>query len=127
MHMLMFIIIFVIAVVAVVMMVMAHIVFGTVRRLRDAARRAMGLDPFDDASYGDDSTGRNSRQYGYTQRRSSHGGASSTGGDTGSARTQRTHRAQNGVTVIDQRSPEQAGRKIFSKNEGEYVDFEEEK
>ena len=49
MHMLMFIIIFVIAVVAVVMMVMAHIVFRTVRRLRDAARRAMGLDPFDEA------------------------------------------------------------------------------
>lgn len=29
-------------------------------------------------------------------------------------------------TVIDRRSPEEMKKKIFSKNEGEYVDFEEE-
>lgn len=29
-------------------------------------------------------------------------------------------------TVVDRRSPEEAGKKIFSKTEGEYVDFEEE-
>ena len=29
--------------------------------------------------------------------------------------------------IIDRRSPDEAKRKIFSKNEGEYVDFEEEK
>lgn len=29
--------------------------------------------------------------------------------------------------IIDRRTPDEAGRKIFSKNEGEYVDFEEEK
>lgn len=28
-------------------------------------------------------------------------------------------------TIIDRRSPDEANRKIFSKNEGEYVDFEE--
>ena len=29
--------------------------------------------------------------------------------------------------IIDRRSPDEANRKIFSKSEGEYVDFEEEK
>ena len=29
--------------------------------------------------------------------------------------------------IIDRRAPGEAGRKIFSKDEGEYVDFEEEK
>ena len=33
----------------------------------------------------------------------------------------------NGEVIIDRRSPDEAKRKIFSKNEGEYVDFEEEK
>jgi len=30
-------------------------------------------------------------------------------------------------TIIDRRSPEEMKKKIFSKNEGEYVDFEEDK
>lgn len=30
-------------------------------------------------------------------------------------------------TIIDHRSPNEINKKIFSKNEGEYVDFEEEK
>lgn len=29
--------------------------------------------------------------------------------------------------IIDRRTPDEANRKIFSKNEGEYIDFEEEK
>lgn len=29
--------------------------------------------------------------------------------------------------IIDQRTPDEMNRKIFSKNEGEYVDYEEEK
>lgn len=29
--------------------------------------------------------------------------------------------------IIDRRTPDEANRKIFSKSEGEYVDFEEEK
>ena len=33
----------------------------------------------------------------------------------------------DGEVVIDRRSPDEANRKIFSKNEGEYVDFEEDK
>ncbi|MCD8202310.1 MAG: DUF4834 family protein [Prevotella sp.] len=32
----------------------------------------------------------------------------------------------NGQVIIDNRNPNQANRKIFSDNEGEYVDFEEE-
>lgn len=30
-------------------------------------------------------------------------------------------------TIVDRRTPDEANRKIFSKSEGEYVDFEEEK
>lgn len=29
--------------------------------------------------------------------------------------------------IVDRRTPDEANRKIFAKNEGEYVDFEEEK
>ncbi len=37
-----------------------------------------------------------------------------------------TNRSDN-EEIIDRRTPNQANRKIFSENEGEYVDFEEEK
>lgn len=33
----------------------------------------------------------------------------------------------NRETIVDRRTPDEANRKIFSKSEGEYVDFEEEK
>ena len=39
----------------------------------------------------------------------------------------RTYRADNGETIVDYRNPQEAGRKIFTKDEGEYVDYEEEK
>ena len=40
---------------------------------------------------------------------------------------QHTHTTtENGDTIIDNRSEQQANRKIFSKNEGEYVDYKEE-
>lgn len=32
----------------------------------------------------------------------------------------------DGETIIDQRDPETANRKIFERGEGEYVDFKEE-
>lgn len=35
--------------------------------------------------------------------------------------------ASGGDTIVDRRTPDKANRKIFSKSEGEYVDFEEEK
>jgi len=41
--------------------------------------------------------------------------------------TRRTMRTAQGVTIIDQRDPDVADRKIFEHDEGEYVDFKEEK
>ena len=38
----------------------------------------------------------------------------------------RTTRTREGVTIIDHRSEEQANKKIFAPDEGEYVDFKEE-
>ena len=39
--------------------------------------------------------------------------------------TQRTSTTPDGETIIDQRDPETANRKIFDKDEGEYVKFKE--
>ena len=39
--------------------------------------------------------------------------------------TRRTTTTKEGVTIIDQRPPSANRRKIFSDNEGEYVDFKE--
>ena len=38
---------------------------------------------------------------------------------------QRTTRTADGVTIVDRRDPNEAGKKIFSKDEGEYVEFTE--
>ncbi len=40
---------------------------------------------------------------------------------------QRTATTREGITIIDNRSNEESQRKIFEKDEGEYVDFVEEK
>lgn len=42
-----------------------------------------------------------------------------------SYRQRRTTTTGSGETIIDTRSPEQTQRKIFSKDEGEYVDYKE--
>ena len=39
----------------------------------------------------------------------------------------RTTRTADGVTIVDQRDPNKTNKKIFAQNEGEYVDFVEEK
>jgi hypothetical protein len=46
----------------------------------------------------------------------------STGNDSNDPRRMRF---SNGVTIIDDRDPSYADRKIFSSNEGEYTEFEE--
>lgn len=47
---------------------------------------------------------------------------------TGKSQTQsrRTTQTAGGVTIIDSRDPQQADKKIFAHDEGEYVDFTEE-
>ena len=43
-----------------------------------------------------------------------------------SRRGSRTTTTSDGVTIIDHRDPSEANKKIFSHDEGEYVDFKEE-
>lgn len=38
----------------------------------------------------------------------------------------KTTTTDSGDTIIDRRTPEEANKKIFAKDEGEYVDFKEE-
>lgn len=45
--------------------------------------------------------------------------------DDDSAASGRSTRTSDGVTIIDRRSPEQANKKIFAPDEGEYVDYTE--
>lgn len=55
----------------------------------------------------------------------------STGAMAGEERQQqtsqqgRTTRTADGVTIVDRRNPDDIEKKIFSKDEGEYVDFTE--
>ena len=60
-------------------------------------------------------------------------GGSRTGGSGSSSSrehynqyTRRATRTSDGTTIIDQRSPDAANKKIFAPDEGEYVDYTEE-
>lgn len=50
---------------------------------------------------------------------------SETNGGTGQSRAGRQSAASSGLTIVDTRPPEVARRRIFSDDEGEYVDYEE--
>lgn len=51
------------------------------------------------------------------------------GQDNGNGQGRQQYRQTSGddEIIIDRRTPDEMNRKIFSKNEGEYVDYEEEK
>ncbi len=51
------------------------------------------------------------------------------GQDNGNGQDRQQYRQASGddEIIIDRRTPDEMNRKIFSKNEGEYVDYEEEK
>lgn len=49
------------------------------------------------------------------------------GGGNGTDGRYSGHRQDNDEVIIDHRDEDKANRRIFSDNEGEYVDFEEEK
>lgn len=51
------------------------------------------------------------------------------GQDNGNGQVRQQYRQTSGddEIIIDRRTPDEMNRKIFSKNEGEYVDYEEEK
>ncbi len=52
-------------------------------------------------------------------------GAKSRKKDGASTHQRRTTTTANGVTIIDDRDPSTANKKIFAQDEGEYVDFTE--
>lgn len=96
------------------LMFFASVIFSVVRKLRKMI-------------YGDETN----REHEYTRRRQQQ--YSYRGGNTGqqSASNTRQQAGSGGVTdnetIIDTRSPHQTSSRIFDDNEGEYVDFIEEK
>lgn len=106
-HGLLFILLLVIVFIAVVALIVVRTVFNTIHKVRDAARSAMGMDT--------ESKGSNAGER--------YNNGSARGGNATQGRRTRT---TSGETIIDTRNPEHANRKIFAKDEGEYVDFREE-
>lgn len=96
------------------LMFFASVIFSVVRKLRKMI-------------YGDETN----REYEYTRRRQQQ--YSYRGGNTGQQSASNTGQqaGSGGVTdnetIIDTRSPHQTSSRIFDDNEGEYVDFIEEK
>lgn len=124
-HGLLFIALLFLIVMAIVVMLAVRFFWSAIVRMRDMLRRIMGVGP---DSYGsEDYTGRRSSQYTFShggRRASSSSGRTSSSSDKSSSGGRRSQ-TSSGMTIIDNRNPEQARRKIFSEDEGEYVDFEE--
>ena len=124
-HGLLFIALLFLIIMAIVVMLAVRFFWSAIVRMRDMLRRIMGVGP---DSYGsEDYTGRRSSQYTFShggRRASSSSGRTSSSSDKSSSGGCRSQ-TSSGMTIIDNRNPEQARRKIFSEDEGEYVDFEE--
>lgn len=124
-HGLLFIALLFLIVMAIVVMLAVRFFWSAIVRMRDMLQRIMGVGP---DSYGsEDYTGRRSSQYTFShggRRASSSSGRTSSSSDKSSSGGRRSQ-TSSGTTIIDNRNPEQARRKIFSEDEGEYVDFEE--
>lgn len=94
------------------LMFFASVIFSVVRKLRKMI-------------YGDEAN----REHEYTRRRQQQ--YSYRGGNTGQQSASNTRQQAGSVadneTIIDTRSPHQTSSRIFDDNEGEYVDFIEEK
>lgn len=57
----------------------------------------------------------------------SYGNASQAGSDSGSQYSRQSTTTSTGEVIEDRRTEDEINRKIFTQEEGEYVDFEEEK
>lgn len=107
-HGLLLILLLVLAAVLVVAMIAVRLLSGGIRMVRDAAKAAA------EAATGSRHTAGSHRREHTAGRQDGH-----TAG--------RCHTTASGETVIDSRDPQTADRRIFADNEGEYVDFEEER
>ncbi|GEM_PF-135085 len=133
-HGLLFIALLFLIIMAIVVMLAVRFFWSAIVRMRDMIQRIMGVGP---DSYGsEDYTGRRSSQYTFShggRRASSSSGRTSSSSSSGRSSSRagqsssggRRSQTSSGTTIIDNRNPEQVRRKIFSEDEGEYVDFEE--
>lgn len=113
---LLFILLLVFVIIAVAAMVVVRIVARGLGMFRDAARAATG-----DFTGGSRAGNRN----GDRQRAGGRSSSSAWNGMNGGTAGARTHTTASGTTIIDNRDPATADRKIFADGDGEYVDFEE--
>lgn len=113
---LLLILLLVFVIIAVAAMMVVRIVAKGLGMFRDAARTASG-----------DFAGGSRAGKRHGDRQHAGGGSYSSARCTASGRADgaRTHTTASGTTIIDNRDPEAAGRKIFADGDGEYVDFEE--
>lgn len=106
----------------IVFILVAFFVIGVVayflHRVRNAARR------FANGGMGGGSSDANNRTYGSASSSSS--STSSSASNTGSNGNAAGSSRPVSGDIYDSRSPREANRKIFAKDEGEYVDFVEE-
>lgn len=65
------------------------------------------------------------RQWSEAAGYSSYGADSHQRADTGNSQTARRHTTESGDIIEDRRTEDEINRKIFTHDEGEYVDFEE--
>lgn len=92
--------------------------FTIYRKLHDVTRQ------FRDFSSGQNASGYGS--YG-TSAGGSYGTSSQSGNDSGSQYSRQSTTTSTGEVIEDRRTEDEINRKIFTQEEGEYVDFEEEK
>lgn len=86
-------------------------------------KQMMGMDDTEDTSnrHNRNYTGKRQQQYQF------HHGGTQKGASQDSYSSQQQPNQNSGETIIDQRDNSQTQKKIFSDDEGEYVDYVEEK
>ncbi len=101
----------------IVVLIVLVAIFSFIRRTVKKFKKTV----FGDKNADEDYTRRRQQQYHYEEKRS-HGTRQRAEGDSQTRRTQ----TSSGEVIIDNRHPEKSGRKIFTEDDGEYVDFVEE-
>ncbi len=114
---------FIFFVIVFILMLTGRYILKKIREIRKAAEEAADQQAFRYRT----ETGRQRQQYNTSSNQAQYGRKRST--TTGQRQEQETRhtRTSSGETIIDSRHQEREGRKIFDDDEGEYVEFTEEK
>ena len=114
------VLVFVGIIVLIVLFVIFRFLYRIYRQIRDAKRAV------EDALGGgrSDHTGRRAQQYHYADNRNQHR-SSETMNDAAQDDQPRRTQTESGEVIIDHRSQSRENKKIFSDDDGEYVDFSE--